>query len=106
MGFDEGLALHREVVPRQRGVVATVEGSAVKLIELSIPGLFVLESPVWGDDRGFFREWFKDEDFRAAGVDVPRPTGEPLDLQEERRARTALLHGARRSGQGRHLRAR
>jgi dTDP-4-dehydrorhamnose 3,5-epimerase len=41
----------------------------VKLIELSIPGLFVLESPVWGDDRGSFREWFKDEDFREAGVE-------------------------------------
>ena len=49
-------------------MVATVEGSAVKLIELSIPGLFVLESPVWSDDRGSFREWFKDEDFQAAGV--------------------------------------
>jgi dTDP-4-dehydrorhamnose 3,5-epimerase len=41
----------------------------VKLIELSIPGLFVLESPVWGDDRGSFREWFKDEDFKEAGVE-------------------------------------
>ena len=41
----------------------------MKLIELSIPGLFVLESPVLGDDRGSFREWFKDEDFLAAGVD-------------------------------------
>jgi len=41
----------------------------VKLIELSIPGLFVLESPVWGDDRGTFREWFKDEDFKEVGVD-------------------------------------
>jgi dTDP-4-dehydrorhamnose 3,5-epimerase len=49
-------------------VVAAVEGSYVKLIELSIPGLFVLESPVWGDDRGSFREWFKDEDFKEAGV--------------------------------------
>ena len=48
--------------------MATVEGSTVKLIELSIPGLFVLESPVWSDDRGSFREWFKDEDFQAAGV--------------------------------------
>ena len=48
--------------------MATVEGPAVKLIELSIPGLFVLESPVWSDDRGSFREWFKDEDFQAAGV--------------------------------------
>jgi dTDP-4-dehydrorhamnose 3,5-epimerase len=49
--------------------VATVEGSPVKLIELSIPGLFVLESPVWSDDRGSFREWFKDEDFKEAGVE-------------------------------------
>jgi dTDP-4-dehydrorhamnose 3,5-epimerase len=49
-------------------VVAPAEGSTVKLIELSIPGLFVLESPVWSDDRGLFREWFKDEDFQAAGV--------------------------------------
>jgi dTDP-4-dehydrorhamnose 3,5-epimerase len=50
-------------------VVATAEGSIVKLIELSIPDLYILESPVWGDDRGSFREWFKDEDFRDAGVD-------------------------------------
>ena len=41
----------------------------MKLIELSIPGLFVLESPVWGDDRGSFREWFKDEDFADTGID-------------------------------------
>ena len=49
-------------------MVAATEGSPVKLIELSIPGLFVLESPVWSDDRGSFREWFKDEDFKEAGV--------------------------------------
>ena len=35
----------------------------------AIPGLYVLESPVWGDDRGFFREWFKALDVEAAGVD-------------------------------------
>jgi dTDP-4-dehydrorhamnose 3,5-epimerase len=40
----------------------------VKLSELSIPGLFVLESPVHGDDRGFFREWFKLGDFEASGI--------------------------------------
>jgi len=50
-------------------MVASAEGSSVKLIELSIPGLFVLESPVWGDDRGTFREWFKDEDFKDAGLE-------------------------------------
>ncbi len=43
----------------------------VKLIELPIPGAFVLESSVWEDDRGFFREWFKLGDLEAAGVDFP-----------------------------------
>jgi dTDP-4-dehydrorhamnose 3,5-epimerase len=41
----------------------------VNLAELSIPGLFVLESPVWSDDRGFFREWFKLGDFETQGLD-------------------------------------
>jgi dTDP-4-dehydrorhamnose 3,5-epimerase len=40
----------------------------MKLTELSIPGLLLLESPVWGDDRGYFREWFKFEDLRENGV--------------------------------------
>jgi dTDP-4-dehydrorhamnose 3,5-epimerase len=40
----------------------------VKVTELSISGLFLLESPVFGDERGFFREWFKDADLTAAGV--------------------------------------
>ena len=50
-------------------MVASAEGPIVKLIELSIPGLFVLESPVWSDERGTFREWFKDEDFEEAGLE-------------------------------------
>ena len=41
----------------------------VKLSELSIPGLFLLESPVWGDERGFFREWFKIGDFEDQGIE-------------------------------------
>ncbi len=35
---------------------------------LAIAGCFRAESPVWGDDRGFFREWFKAPDLSAAGV--------------------------------------
>jgi dTDP-4-dehydrorhamnose 3,5-epimerase len=50
-------------------VVATAEGSSVKLKPLSIFLAYVLESPVWGDDRGSFREWFKDEDFQNAAID-------------------------------------
>jgi dTDP-4-dehydrorhamnose 3,5-epimerase len=43
----------------------------VKVIELSIPGAYVLESPVWEDDRGYFREWFKWEDLEAIGAAFP-----------------------------------
>jgi dTDP-4-dehydrorhamnose 3,5-epimerase len=51
-------------------VVATAEGRAlVKLSELSIPGLVLLESPVWSDERGFFREWYKQSDFEASGLE-------------------------------------
>ena len=37
--------------------------------ELSIAGAWVLESPVWADERGFFREWFRLPDFLNAGAD-------------------------------------
>jgi dTDP-4-dehydrorhamnose 3,5-epimerase len=53
-------------------VVATLEGAYdVKLVPLSIHGAYVLESKVWGDQRGFFRECFKRSDFEASGVDFP-----------------------------------
>ena len=38
------------------------------LIPLSIEGLFVLEAPVWPDDRGFFREWFSAAEFKEIGA--------------------------------------
>ena len=38
----------------------------MKLTPLGIDGAWVAESPVWSDDRGFFREWFKSEDVVAA----------------------------------------
>ena len=40
----------------------------MKITELSIPGAYVLDSAVWGDDRGFFREWFKRPDLDALGI--------------------------------------
>jgi dTDP-4-dehydrorhamnose 3,5-epimerase len=49
-------------------VVATAEGGHVNVTELSIPGAYVLDSAVWGDDRGFFREWFKRPDLDALGI--------------------------------------
>jgi dTDP-4-dehydrorhamnose 3,5-epimerase len=33
----------------------------MRLIPLGIDGAWIAESPVWKDDRGFFREWFKSE---------------------------------------------
>jgi dTDP-4-dehydrorhamnose 3,5-epimerase len=38
----------------------------MKLTPLGIDGAWVAESPVWSDERGFFREWFKSEEVLAA----------------------------------------
>ena len=38
----------------------------MKLTPLGINGAWLAESPVWSDERGFFREWFKSEDVKAA----------------------------------------
>jgi len=37
----------------------------MKLTPLGIQGAWLAESPVWNDDRGFFREWFKSEEVKA-----------------------------------------
>jgi dTDP-4-dehydrorhamnose 3,5-epimerase len=42
----------------------------MKLTPLGIEGAWLAESPIWKDDRGFFREWFKAEDIqRITGID-------------------------------------
>lgn len=38
----------------------------MKLTPLGIEGAWLAESPVWRDNRGFFREWFKSKDVKAA----------------------------------------
>jgi dTDP-4-dehydrorhamnose 3,5-epimerase len=38
----------------------------MNLTPLGIEGAWLAESPVWSDDRGFFREWFKSEDVKDA----------------------------------------
>jgi dTDP-4-dehydrorhamnose 3,5-epimerase len=40
----------------------------MNLRELEIAGLYVAESRVFGDERGYFREWFKSSDFEAVGL--------------------------------------
>jgi dTDP-4-dehydrorhamnose 3,5-epimerase len=38
----------------------------MELTPLGIDGVWLAESPVWSDDRGFFREWFKSADAKNA----------------------------------------
>ncbi len=38
----------------------------MKLATLGIEGVWLAESPIWSDDRGFFREWFKSADIKQA----------------------------------------
>jgi dTDP-4-dehydrorhamnose 3,5-epimerase len=38
----------------------------MKLTPLGIEGVWLAQSTVWSDDRGFFREWFKSEDVKSA----------------------------------------
>lgn len=42
----------------------------MKLTPLGIEGAWLAESPIWKDERGFFREWFKAEEIRSVtGID-------------------------------------
>lgn len=38
----------------------------MNLMPLALDGAWLAQSPVWSDERGFFREWFKSEDVKAA----------------------------------------
>ena len=38
----------------------------MELTRLGIEGVWLAESPIWSDDRGFFREWFKTEEINKA----------------------------------------
>jgi len=37
----------------------------MELTPLGIDGVWLAESPVWNDDRGFFREWFKLDEVKS-----------------------------------------
>ena len=37
----------------------------MKITPLGIEGVWVAESPIWSDERGFFREWFKSESIKT-----------------------------------------
>ncbi|HTL46832.1 MAG TPA: dTDP-4-dehydrorhamnose 3,5-epimerase [Verrucomicrobiae bacterium] len=42
----------------------------MKLTRLEIPGLFLVEPKVFNDGRGFFYEYYREDIFRANGIDV------------------------------------
>ena len=42
----------------------------MELTLMEIDGVWIAESPLWKDDRGFLREWFKNSDIsRVTGRD-------------------------------------
>ena len=47
----------------------------MELTPLGIDGVWLAQSPVWSDDRGFFREWFK-------SVDVKKATGRDFGIEQ------------------------
>jgi dTDP-4-dehydrorhamnose 3,5-epimerase len=47
----------------------------MELTPLGIEGTWLAESPVWSDDRGFFREWFKTED-------IDKATGQNFSVEQ------------------------
>ena len=47
----------------------------MELTPLGIEGAWLAESPIWRDDRGFLREWFKSEDLKTA-------TGRDLGIEQ------------------------
>ncbi len=47
----------------------------MEFTQLGIDGAWLAESPVWSDDRGFFREWFKTEG-------VNKATGRSFNIEQ------------------------
>ena len=77
------------MVPRERVVVATLEGSSVKRLSLTIEGAYVLEAPLWQDERGYFREWFRRD---VLGDDGPELTVRQANLSLSKRDVVRGLH--------------
>ena len=42
----------------------------IDIVPTKLPGVLIVESRLFGDERGFFREIFRDEHFRTAGLPV------------------------------------
>ena len=42
----------------------------MKIIETRIPGLLIVKPEVFGDERGYFFESYKQQKFKEIGIDV------------------------------------
>ncbi len=58
-----------------------------EFVPLDIPGLVLVKPAVFGDDRGFFLELYKESEFRAAGI------AEPLVQDNYSRSAKGVLRG-------------
>jgi dTDP-4-dehydrorhamnose 3,5-epimerase len=47
----------------------------MKLTQLKIDGVWLAESTIWSDERGFFREWFRSDDVKSA-------TGRDFEIEQ------------------------
>ena len=54
-------------------VIYYIYGILVKIIETSIPDVKIIEPKVFGDERGFFLETFRDDWFKENIADVTYP---------------------------------
>ena len=43
----------------------------MRFLATSLPGVILIEADVFGDERGFFLETYRQEEFAAAGIDLP-----------------------------------
>ncbi|HQT99309.1 MAG TPA: dTDP-4-dehydrorhamnose 3,5-epimerase [Acidimicrobiales bacterium] len=61
----------------------------MKRLSLTIEGAYVLEAPLWQDERGYFREWFRRD---VLGADGPELTVRQANLSLSKRDVVRGLH--------------
>lgn len=68
-GF-ERLPAWNDALRRYLREIGEIELSKIKVTACNIPGLFVIEPTVFGDERGWFMETYNQNDMRDAGIDA------------------------------------
>src|SRR5690606_17311716 len=95
-GLRSGARRDHRLVPRERGLVARAEGrdrgevpggravTALAVHETPIPGLLVVDLPVHGDPRGWFKENWQREKVIAAGLPDFGPVQNNISFNQAR----------------------